>query len=294
MVDTIQELRTAGAEAIQVNGEVRVVAQTAVEDADRRALDRRPAGHLAVRHRRDRRPGHARRGGRVPVRARATSSRTTAPPSTVDELASLDIESRREAAAGPEFAEPARAVTSRWRAPAPTRTDRRRRRVPRRPEVHQRARVGPRARRARRLGPDRDHPLRPGRARRHRLRLAARGGGDRRRPARPAASSSRPSRSATSTPRSPARSSPATTRSTRRRSWSTATRTAAAGCSRSSLRPPAELDGLLDAAAYQALARRLSRPAVASPLDRAGRADRFRTTVNLNPALRVCDPIQKD
>jgi uncharacterized protein YlxW (UPF0749 family) len=33
MVDTFQELRTAGAEAIQVNGEVRVVAGTAVEDA---------------------------------------------------------------------------------------------------------------------------------------------------------------------------------------------------------------------------------------------------------------------
>lgn len=32
MVDTIQELRTAGAEAIQVNGLVRVVADTAVED----------------------------------------------------------------------------------------------------------------------------------------------------------------------------------------------------------------------------------------------------------------------
>lgn len=33
MVDTFQELRTAGAEAIQVNGQVRVVASTAVEDA---------------------------------------------------------------------------------------------------------------------------------------------------------------------------------------------------------------------------------------------------------------------
>ena len=33
MVDTFQELRTAGAEAIQVNGVVRVVASTAVEDA---------------------------------------------------------------------------------------------------------------------------------------------------------------------------------------------------------------------------------------------------------------------
>ena len=33
VVDTLQELRTAGAEAIQINGEVRVVARTAVEDA---------------------------------------------------------------------------------------------------------------------------------------------------------------------------------------------------------------------------------------------------------------------
>jgi uncharacterized protein YlxW (UPF0749 family) len=33
MVDTLQELRTAGAEAIQVNGQVRVVANTAVADA---------------------------------------------------------------------------------------------------------------------------------------------------------------------------------------------------------------------------------------------------------------------
>ncbi len=33
MVDTFQELRTAGAEAIQVNGQVRVVVSTAVEDA---------------------------------------------------------------------------------------------------------------------------------------------------------------------------------------------------------------------------------------------------------------------
>ncbi|MDI6908420.1 DUF881 domain-containing protein [Nocardioides sp.] len=32
MVDTLQELRTAGAEAIQINGQVRVVADTAVED----------------------------------------------------------------------------------------------------------------------------------------------------------------------------------------------------------------------------------------------------------------------
>ena len=32
LVDTLQELRTAGAEAIQINGQVRVVADTAVED----------------------------------------------------------------------------------------------------------------------------------------------------------------------------------------------------------------------------------------------------------------------
>ncbi len=34
MLDLVQELRVVGAEAIQVNGEVRVVAQTAVEDVD--------------------------------------------------------------------------------------------------------------------------------------------------------------------------------------------------------------------------------------------------------------------
>lgn len=34
MLDVIQELRTVGAEAMQVNGEVRVVAQTAIEDVD--------------------------------------------------------------------------------------------------------------------------------------------------------------------------------------------------------------------------------------------------------------------
>jgi uncharacterized protein YlxW (UPF0749 family) len=33
MLDTLQELRTAGAEAIQVNGEVRLVAQSSLEDA---------------------------------------------------------------------------------------------------------------------------------------------------------------------------------------------------------------------------------------------------------------------
>ena len=34
MLDTIQELRTAGAEAIQVNGKVRVVAQTPFEQGE--------------------------------------------------------------------------------------------------------------------------------------------------------------------------------------------------------------------------------------------------------------------
>src|SRR3954464_13840449 len=63
------------------------------------------------------------------------------------------------------------------------------------------------------------------------------------RSARPAASWSRPSRSATSTPRSPARSSPATRRSTRPRSWSTTTRTAAGGCSRSSPASPRSSTG---------------------------------------------------
>ncbi len=34
LLDVVQELRTVGAEAMQVNGEVRVVAQTSFEDAD--------------------------------------------------------------------------------------------------------------------------------------------------------------------------------------------------------------------------------------------------------------------
>ena len=33
MLDTVEELRTAGAEAMQINGQVRVVAQTSFEDA---------------------------------------------------------------------------------------------------------------------------------------------------------------------------------------------------------------------------------------------------------------------
>ena len=81
-----------------------------------------------------------------------------------------------------------------------------------------------------------------------------------RRPATPAASSSRPSRSATSTPRSPARSSPATTRWTPRPSWSTPTRTATGWLFEVVPSPtPSQLDGLMDAAAYQAGARGLSR-----------------------------------
>ena len=94
-----------------------------------------------------------------------------------------------------------------------------------------------------------------------------------------AASWSRPSRSATSTRRSPARSWPATRPSTPPPSWSTTTRTAAAGSSRSCPRDAAELDGLLDAAAYLTADRapdrrgepRDSGPARATRRLRAGR-----------------------
>ena len=103
------------------------------------------------------------------------------------------------------------------------------------------------------------HRLRPGRARRHRLRLAARRSASRSPRATPAASWSRPSRSATSTRRSPGRSWRPTRRSTRRPSWSTATPTRPAGCSRSASPTPAQVDALMDAAAYQASLDGLSR-----------------------------------
>ena len=62
VLDTIEELRSAGAEAMQVNGKVRLVAQSSVQSTPVGHRDRRHAADLAVRLRRDRRPAHARRG----------------------------------------------------------------------------------------------------------------------------------------------------------------------------------------------------------------------------------------
>ena len=66
LLDMIEELRTAGAEAIEINGEVRVVAQTSFEDADGGILVDGQLVDRAVRHRRDRRPEHPGRRPRLP------------------------------------------------------------------------------------------------------------------------------------------------------------------------------------------------------------------------------------
>ena len=235
MLDTVQELRTAGAEAMQFNGKVRVVAQTSFEDAAGGIVRRRPAARAAVRHRRDRRARHAGRRADVPRRARPTSSRTTAPAWT--------SRSSTRSTSSVRPPEPASVTPSPTRGSSlPTRCAARRHRA--RPPTgepvypddlkytaeHEWLRTPGEAEGSVRVGIT---ALRPGRARRHRLRLAARGGRHASRPAAPAASWSPPSRSATSTRRSPARSSPATTPSTPPPSWSTTTRTAAAGSSRS-------------------------------------------------------------
>lgn len=106
MVDTIQELRTAGAEAIQVNGEVRVVASTAVEDA---------AGGLMIGGELVTSPyvidvigdprTLAESGIEFPLGPRDLFEGDGATV-TVDELASIDIESVVEPARA-EYAEPA-------------------------------------------------------------------------------------------------------------------------------------------------------------------------------------------
>ena len=61
LLDIIQELRTVGAEAIQINAAVRVVAQTSFEDATGGFLVDGRADVTAVRHRRHRRAQRARR-----------------------------------------------------------------------------------------------------------------------------------------------------------------------------------------------------------------------------------------
>ena len=65
VLDTVEELRSAGAEAMQFNGQVRVVAQTSLEDEVGGFSVDGTAGHLALRHRRHRRPAHPPRRPRL-------------------------------------------------------------------------------------------------------------------------------------------------------------------------------------------------------------------------------------
>ena len=105
-IDMVQALRSAGAEAIQINGSVRVVASTWFQDVeggilvDGRILER------AVRGRRDRRPGGrwARRCV-FPNGPEDQFAEDDVAELTYDELTSLDIEAVHEPTP-PEVAEP--------------------------------------------------------------------------------------------------------------------------------------------------------------------------------------------
>ena len=105
VLDTIEELRSAGAEAMQVNGKVRLVAQSSVQATPSGLeIDGRPAD-VAVRLRRDRRPPHPAGCAHPESTDRSRSSRTPAPPSTSQELKALDITAVHKRAAS-QFAQP--------------------------------------------------------------------------------------------------------------------------------------------------------------------------------------------
>ena len=79
LLDGIEELRNAGVEAIEINDRVRVIAQTSFEDDPEGMRGRRGGPQGALRHRRDRRPGHPRGRAAVPGRVhRRRASGTTA------------------------------------------------------------------------------------------------------------------------------------------------------------------------------------------------------------------------
>ena len=79
-IDMVQALRSAGAESIQINGSVRVVASTWFQDVDGRHPGGRQDPERALRGRRHRRPGGAGRGAASSPTVRRTSSpRTTSP-----------------------------------------------------------------------------------------------------------------------------------------------------------------------------------------------------------------------
>ena len=123
-----------------------MVAQTLVRGRGRRhRWSTAQLVDLAVRRRRDRRPAHAARRAATSRRARATSSRTTAPTVQVDELDVARHRDRRDAGRRLSSPSPTRRSNVSPAGAIPQPDPRRRPRVPRRPEVHHRARVGPRS-----------------------------------------------------------------------------------------------------------------------------------------------------
>ena len=248
LLDAVQELRDAGAEAIQI-GDVRVVASTWFDDAPNGigllgvrddAVPALPAARRRRRQRRWRRPCRSRVAWPTPCAPLGAGSRSTEQTSV--------LVSALQPAVDPSVRSPGPEPVA-ARDP-PQEGTRMAGQTAREPPLHPRARVG--RHHGRGPGALRHHRPRPGRARRHRLRDPARR--RRRRVARgsPAARSSRPRASRTSTRRSPARSSPATTRSRPAPRRSTPTRTATAGSPRSTVADAAALEALLDAAGYRA------------------------------------------
>lgn len=104
LLDTIQALRTGGAEAIEFHGEVRVVAQTAIEDA---------VGGITVDGRRLEAPyvidvigePHTLAGSLTFIRGPVELAQSDGARMTFEELDSVDIETTRDAAR-PDYASP--------------------------------------------------------------------------------------------------------------------------------------------------------------------------------------------
>ena len=104
ILDTVEELRTAGAEAMQINDEVRVVAQTSFEDE---------VGGISVDGTQLTSPyvidvigdPHTLEGALVFSQGPASQLRDDGADVQIDELETVDIETVREAVR-PEFAQP--------------------------------------------------------------------------------------------------------------------------------------------------------------------------------------------
>ncbi len=124
ILDMIQELRTAGAEAIQINGEVRVVAQTSFEDGAGGILVDGQLVERAVRHRRDRRPPDTLVGAlRFPDGPRDQFEEDDGAELTFEEPSSVDIETTRDPAEADVRRGPAVTFRQASRPPAPDREE---------------------------------------------------------------------------------------------------------------------------------------------------------------------------